>query len=107
MLPLMSVLEQKDKFPVFTAIASEYYYKNALSVRQAPQPRRRIRNFTNDRIRTIELTCIAGSISAASTASRRESLSLPAILLYEIRITYSNKANAISRRKTGLFRSSP
>ena len=83
----MSLVGQKDKFRVFTAIASEYSYGSALSVRQAPQYRRRVKIFIKDRFSTTELTCIAGSISAASTASQREALSLPAISLYETRKT--------------------
>ena len=77
----MSVLGQKEQFRAFTAIASEYSYRSALSVGQAPQDRRRARHLTMDRLSTTELTCIADSISAASIASQREVLSLPAILL--------------------------
>ena len=81
----MSLVGQKDNLRVFTATASEYSYGSALCVRQAPQHRQRVKLFTKDRFSTSELTCIAGSISAASTASQREALSLPAISLYETR----------------------
>ena len=85
----MSVVGRKEKFRVYIAIASELFYLIAPSLRQAPQ------HLAKKLGSTAELTCIAGSISAASIASQREPLSLLAILQYETRVNRSNRANAI------------
>ena len=77
----MLVLGHKEQFRAFIAIASEYPYRSALSVGQAPQHQWRARDLTMDRLSTIKLTRVVDLILAALTASQREVLSLPAISL--------------------------